>query len=833
MADQFLEQTISGPFSGLVTNRDAALLSANEASDCSNVVFDGYGIKKRRGCSQIAVVSPAPAGERQSSEYDDFSAHDDPNNGLDHYSAYVTYSSWSKKLESNGWIGTDNSEAIWSPVSTEEGMAAYYERGYCEPEVSIDIKTGTSLGDGDGWGGLFVYYDVSTDACYIACITTADGVGANQVTSNIYSPISTTGVSLWRYDGGTSMVMLAENSGYTLTDEYQTLKVTAVGAGINVYVDDELAISYADKSLVKYNGCNVGVAAGCGCGTGETGSDINLDNYSVSEIFSTRKIVSYVDASADRKTIAFVNDSIYLIGSDGSTSGVASNASNPNIIPSISVYGGKVYIAQGDGYANTHSVPCVTDGTTRHALLISAPAAAPTLAVSGSSGLTGEYDYKYTYYSSTWGIESPASPLSASISPVGQQVDVTMVLSADTRVDKHRLYRRKSSALETDWTLVEEFAEGVSYADTVGDLDTNEVKVAPLSSSSAYPYFEVNCVYNERMYWSYGSKLYYSEMESPGTVVNYFIVGDEGETDKITGLVAMYGVLVIFKENSIWIHSGYNSSDFTVSKVIDGVGAIGHASICAAGDYIYFASDRSINRFDGSSVYVLSDSVSDIWQSRNIAGDGHAVMVYDPHHDAVLISFFGNDTGNNDRVLVYFVGYSINMERHVWSEWSFAKAPTSFCFMPIAGSIVKYLFFGSADGLINLMYKDSSGGDNGYFPTKDDTYSDYNGTTDVAVSMSYTTGKLDCGAFDSMKHWGDITAGMKQQGSSTNNLSLSYSTDDDAFSAATDVDASAASIVRKNVAGQSRHIRLKVESDAAEPMDVNRLGIQYYIEGKA
>ena len=74
---------------------------------------------------------------------------------------------------------------------------------------------------------------------------------------------------------------------------------------------------------------------------------------------------------------------------------------------------------------------------------IDAPASACTASVGGSGTLTGTYVYYYSFYNSETQTESALSPVSGTVSPSSQYVDLTNIaVSSDSQVDKRKIYRQ-------------------------------------------------------------------------------------------------------------------------------------------------------------------------------------------------------------------------------------------------------------------------------------------------------------------------------------------------------------------------------------------------------
>lgn len=139
-------------------------------------------------------------------------------------------------------------------------------------------------------------------------------------------------------------------------------------------------------------------------------------------------------------------------------------------------------------YSNGVDPGHVWDGTTERLWGIVAPTTAPTFAADSGGGLTGVYQYCYTYFSSTTGAESAISPFSAAHTVVAATINLTgLTASTDPQVDKLRVYRTTAGGalfllLETAMAGIYSYTLNngtTTYADNTGDVDLGTFE-APL-----------------------------------------------------------------------------------------------------------------------------------------------------------------------------------------------------------------------------------------------------------------------------------------------------------------------------------------------------------------
>ncbi len=92
------------------------------------------------------------------------------------------------------------------------------------------------------------------------------------------------------------------------------------------------------------------------------------------------------------------------------------------------------------------------------------------------------------------------------------------------------------------------------------------------------------------------SRLYYSALGDPSTwpVINFIDVPSPYDGDPITGLAILYGNLIVFKRNSIYIIQGTDPTTFVVSKTNAAVGCVSPYSVVSVENLVYFVSDKGL-----------------------------------------------------------------------------------------------------------------------------------------------------------------------------------------------------------------------------------------------
>lgn len=379
----------------------------------------------------------------------------------------------------------------------------------------------------------------------------------------------------------------------------------------------------------------------------------------------------------------------------------------PNGLASFGVLGDRVYIADGGRVK-------VTDGVTVHFAEISRPAVALSLAAIAGA-LEGTYDYKWTYFSSTWGQESPGSDATASVIVSAQGVSLSgFVPSSDPRVDKIRIYRRKTSANEAVWFFVDEIAHTVSsYNDTKLDQDTSNNVIAPLSYNQVLPNFSVLHVHQGVMFLAGpDDQMWHSSALQPWAVTSAFRVGGEGAYEKIRSFESYAGLLIVYKERSIWIVSGLSRESFEARAVATSSGSVGTHAVVQYGGIIYSMSEEHIVAYDGTQPAPLTIDNSDLIRGRNTSRDQYVFAWSDEELQAVLFAFSSGASLVNDTVIAYFVENSARVKKPSISELRYPRGLATVSWVtndPMTRD--RDLWLGFSDGLLGQKGGETDQGD--------------------------------------------------------------------------------------------------------------------------
>lgn len=168
------------------------------------------------------------------------------------------------------------------------------------------------------------------------------------------------------------------------------------------------------------------------------------------------------------------------------------------------------------------------------------------------TAFSGTYQYVYTYYNSTKGVESGPSPVSEELELDGGYITISNIeLSSDSQVDTIRIYRVGNNL--TQFTLVEEITPATSYADKLRDtsvdgflLESDNYMEAPeglkyLTESYAMVFGAVGStlrftpIGNATAWPEEYSLEFYSIITGLGAVASGILVMTEDKTHIVTG----------------------------------------------------------------------------------------------------------------------------------------------------------------------------------------------------------------------------------------------------------------------------------------------------------
>jgi hypothetical protein len=427
----------------------------------------------------------------------------------------------------------------------------------------------------------------------------------------------------------------------------------------------------------------------------------------------------------------------------------------------------RVYIVHG-------GTPKVTDGTDLFDWQITKPAYAPDANVASggaSNGLVGTYDYKFVFYSSTWGQESPSSPstnqtdttagleATSTVTVNGSYIELTNFnTTLDSRVDKYRIFRRKVSNFEADWVFIAEVDSSTStYVDRIPDNNVDPTDLAPLTFDPAFPDARFIAT-NAGTVFAAGiddepDNVYFSPVNK--TVLGNFFTVD----DRVTGLLQFQGELVVFTQSSIWLVSGNSPATLFPRRTIVDRGCLAPFSIVPVDNLIYFLSENGVYAYDLAQVFEISRPVKPIWLTRNFSRDFQIKGVHDWQNSAIWWVYSDGTSTTNDAMLVYFYRNSQLVKAPSWVPWDIPGL--QYCgLITNSTTNLRQIKLGFDDGQV-ATYGLGAGGDNG-----------------TSIEWNWETGQQDMNLPGRKKRFEELSAEIIRQDRS-DFMNASIKVDDD------------------------------------------------------
>jgi hypothetical protein len=333
----------------------------------------------------------------------------------------------------------------------------------------------------------------------------------------------------------------------------------------------------------------------------------------------------------------------------------------------------RLYLCDGSAFK-------VSDGTNVYSPDLAGPATAPTVTLAAEAGpIVGEVDYQYTYYSSTWGQESPPSPTSAKVTATASlQPDLDdWDLPSDPRVDKIRIYRRRPDFRQTVWHLAAEIdvpaTTGTVVEDRKGDADLSQRFLSP-PPRSPFPFdpsmltFQGGAMFLNSK--TRRTELFFTRPGEPWLVVGSITLeGTEEDSEPITGLYGTQGYLIVGKSNSTWVISGNTIETFQKARISGEIGCVApHSYLEPADGSVCWMAQSGFYSWNGGAPVLLSAAIEKKFSERNAALDDRVVGLYCKEERSSWWTFAPAGATEATEVLVYW------HELGTWTSFEFPSA---------------------------------------------------------------------------------------------------------------------------------------------------------------
>lgn len=183
------------------------------------------------------------------------------------------------------------------------------------------------------------------------------------------------------------------------------------------------------------------------------------------------------------------------------------------------------------------------------------------------------------------------------------------------------------------------------------------------------------------------------ETESVQPEYNFEILSPLG--DYPSGAIFYNGRLVLFKEKSVFILTGDNPENFSVTQLTTDYGCLNNAAAVYS-DKLLFLDEKGVVEFNGANLRIISDRVEDIFRTMNLnVARESALMRHIKEKNQIWIAIPSMNSDKNDITVVY--DYVVN----AWTKHE-GFNPSSFEVTTIGYDRPTELY-GSYSGIISYM----------------------------------------------------------------------------------------------------------------------------------
>lgn len=243
------------------------------------------------------------------------------------------------------------------------------------------------------------------------------------------------------------------------------------------------------------------------------------------------------------------------------------------------------------------------DGITWYNLGITKPSNTLTIATSGSSTMSGTYQYCYTYFNDNDGTESQPNTFSSELLVSSQGVQVSgITASTDAQVTNIKLYRLGGSL--TEMSLVVTLSNTTqSYLDALGDDVIDGTVLTSYSYAPALTALKYLTEYNVMFFGAIGDKLYFSDV----AFVNYWSELNFIDFDApITGIGSTPNGLLVFTKYKVYVVVGTDPTTLAKYFLNGNQGCVEHKTIKFTINTLSWVSPDGVCMSDGNAIQVVT-----------------------------------------------------------------------------------------------------------------------------------------------------------------------------------------------------------------------------------
>ncbi len=307
----------------------------------------------------------------------------------------------------------------------------------------------------------------------------------------------------------------------------------------------------------------------------------------------------------------------------------------------------RLFCANGQDFFKTDGV-----ATSNYSL---PPGATGLAAATGAaSGFTGYFQYAYGYLNDR-GYAGPVGNF-VGFSTGGNDVDLSgFSYPAGFGITAILIYRSENDLTADVFQIGSINPPTVAFTDTGFTLSTS-IQPPYIYFTLAPRYIEI---FNNQLFMAGFSSLpstaYFSDIGEPegvGATASFEVRTNDG--DRITGMRAYNGALVMFKQKSFSVLSGDNPNNFTLQERSDQYGCLSNRANAIYDDRLLFLDRKGIVEFNGANIQVMSTNIEPLFLRMNIAAAiDNAAMLHVKERNEIWTLFPIDGATMNNQLVVF------------------------------------------------------------------------------------------------------------------------------------------------------------------------------------
>ena len=337
--------------------------------------------------------------------------------------------------------------------------------------------------------------------------------------------------------------------------------------------------------------------------------------------------------------------------------------------------------------------------------------AGPAVGGSMTAGITGVFIVSYGYLNDR-GYYGPVAPgITVTLNGVtfNSIAYSGFTIPSGYGISAISLYRTTIGGADlTGTTLVPGslVTPGTTFIDTGFPL-TTRVETDAIHFTLAPKYLEI---YNNQLFMAGFSSLlstaYWSQVGEPeGVEPEFFAEFRTNDGDRITGLKAYDGSLIVTKERSFHRVKGDDPNSFLLVEVSDQYGCLSHRAMVVFENLLWFLDSKGIVQYDGAQPKIVSNKMQDVFDRMNIdAAKENACAIHNRRENEVWFAIPCNGATFNNCIVVY---------DYLTGAWTKYEGVEIAAMLEAKGSLsIRSILFGGYTGSLSY-FGASLFGDNG------------------------------------------------------------------------------------------------------------------------